>query len=477
MSDTLLTIARDEWRYWRRSKLAQTVVIITFLLMAASVWVTYSAVQLAAEQRQHMQASSEDTFVDQPDRHPHRMVHYGHYLFRAPLPLSSLDPGIDPFTGTAIFLEGHRQNGATFADQKQSSGLTWLGRLTPSYIMQVLAPLLVIILGFGVMTREREAGTLDFLKVQGVSPLTLIAGKGLALAGAVVLVLSPLIIGAVFAVLNGAALLPAAVFIVSYLLYLSIWCGVVLLASTLSPSNSSSFSTLIALWILLCLMVPRIAANTASVMVNSPGKLETDFAVLHKLRQMGDGHNAGDPAFKALKDNLLAKYDVDKVEDLPVNFKGIVAQQSEAQLTQVLNEFAEQQMQREKAQSDIARRFGWLSPVLAIQTASMKLAGTDLENYHRFLREAEAVRFDFVQSLNKLHAEGLSYAADSNKYSSHEAKKKATVSAENWHILNDFRFTGLAAKQRVAQSLASLLQLLLSLIVVVGTILFAGKRV
>ena len=477
MSGRLLTVARDEWRYWQRSKLAQTVLVIALVLAIASVWVTHSAMSLTAEKRDHMQSESEHTFVDQPDRHPHRMIHFGHYLFRSPPPLAALDPGIDQLTGNAIFLEGHRQNSATFADHKQSSGLTWLGKLTPSFVMQVLTPLLLIVLGFGVMTREREAGTLDFLKVQGVSPLTLIAGKALALAAAGLLILVPLLVGAAVALVQGAALLPVIAFIFSYLVYLAFWCGVVMLVSTLTSTNSTSLSSLIAVWIVLCLIFPRIASNTASVMVASPGKLETDFAVLQKLRTMGDGHNASDPAFKALKANLLAKYNVDKIEDLPVNFKGIVAQQSEADLTQILNEFSRQQMQRERAQADIARLFGWLSPVIALQTASMKLAGTDLENYQRFLREAEAVRFDFVQSLNKLHAEGLTYAEDSNKYQSLENKRKATVSADNWKILSDFHFIPLAPEKRLASSAIALAQLLFAMTVVFGLIVFAGRRI
>ena len=180
MSSTVFTIARDEWRYWRRSSLAQTVLIIALLLAAASVWVTHAAISHTTKQRQHMQSESITAFEEQPDRHPHRMVHYGHYLFRAP------------------------------------------------------PPLLLIVLGFGVMTREREAGTLDFLKVQGVSPLVLLAGKGVAMAGAGLLVLTPLIIGALISVLNGAEVVPVLTFILSYLIYIVVCAGVV-------DINSGSF--------------------------------------------------------------------------------------------------------------------------------------------------------------------------------------------------------------------------------------------
>ena len=476
MDSRVWTIARDEWRYWRRSKLAMTLLLIAVLLASTSVIVTYSSVNEEANQREHLQLQAEQTFVGQPDRHPHRMVHYGHYLFRSPPPLGRLDPGIDPFTGTSIFLEGHRQNGSTFAQRQQSSGLTWLGTLSPAFVMQVLMPLLLILIGYGVMTREREAGTFEFLKVQGVAPIILIMGKGLALAGAGLLVLMPLLLGALWSLLNGASLLPVAAFILSYVIYLTIWCGFVLLASVLSTSNTTSFSSLIGVWILCCLIIPRVASNTATVVVASPGKLETDFAVLQKLRELGDGHNANDPAFNALKDNLLAKYQVDSVEALPINFKGVVAQHSEAQLTQVLNQFAEQQMREALSQAQVARQFGWLSPVIAIQTASMKLAGTDLENYQRFLREAETVRYDFVQAMNRLHAEAVSYADDVNKYQDHDTHQRAKADASHWDIIQDFHFTPLTPKQLVMNSLNALLQLMCICAAVLSLIFFAGRR-
>ena len=476
MSSVTLTIAKDEWRYWWRSKLAISVLIIAIALAIAAVIVTALSVSHSAQQREHLQHSAEQAFASQPNRHPHRMVHYGHYVFRIPPPLAGIDPGIDALTGTSIFLEGHRQNGASFSEQQQGTGLTWLGGLSVAFVMQVLAPLLLIIMGYGAITREREAGTFDFLKAQGVSPLSLIVGKGLALLLAGLLVLTPLALGSIYAAATGGSAFTTGFFILAYALYLGIWCSAVLLVSTLCSSNSISFSVLIGLWILLCLLLPRIASNSATVLVSSPGKLETDFAVIDEVRKLGDGHNASDPAFQKLKANLLAQYNVDNIEDLPINFRGVVAQQSEQNLTQVLNKFAEQSMHEAIAQAQIARQFGWLSPMIAIRSASMTLAGTDLENYHRFLREAEDVRYQFVQSLNKLHAEALSHKDDSNKYLDEANLEKAKVDASNWQMLSEFTFSPAPANQRIAHSLLAFSQLILLLILFLVLLRFAGQK-
>ena len=111
---TWVTVAADEWRYWMRSRLAiWAIALFTVLLVTAGVLTGLQAHE-DEHNRNAYQAESEETFLSQPDRHPHRMVHYGHYAFRAPAPLAVIDPGLDAVTGQSIFLEGHRQNSASF---------------------------------------------------------------------------------------------------------------------------------------------------------------------------------------------------------------------------------------------------------------------------------------------------------------------------------------------------------------------------
>jgi ABC-2 type transport system permease protein len=81
------SVTKDEWRYWMRSKLALSVLIIGAVITLSSVVVTTFSMLELSHERMALQSSSEQTFMDQPDRHPHRMVHYGHYAFRTPSPL------------------------------------------------------------------------------------------------------------------------------------------------------------------------------------------------------------------------------------------------------------------------------------------------------------------------------------------------------------------------------------------------------
>lgn len=466
-------VMRDEWRFWRRTKLATTILIVGILLTVVSAIVNTVEMQHATHERDHLQETSESRFLEQPDRHPHRMVHYGHYVFRSPAPLSIIEPGVDAFTGTSIFLEGHRQNSAMFADQRQSSGMTRFSSLTPSFLLQVLVPLFIILIGYASVTREKEAGTLNIMVTQGINLWHLLLGKYLALTVSGLLMLLPLAIAAAWATISGEAFLITSSFVAGYILYILVWAGLVLAVSALAKSNSASFASLVGVWIVFCILIPRIGSSSAAALAPSPGKLEADFAVLEELRKLGDGHNAADPAFEQLKKNLLTKYNVDKIEDLPINFRGVVSEYSEKKLTDILNVFAERRMQEELAQAQIARQFGWLTPTTAIRSFSMTIAGTSLETHHRFLREAEQLRFDFVQSLNKVHKNVLSYQADMNR---HADDKSARVDASNWQILSSFSFEPDTAAVRLSNSVSYAAQLLFWIAAIVFMLRIAVRR-
>ena len=457
-----------------RSALA-ALVVVAVVIVATSV---LTALRVSAErhEREHQQEVAEETFLSQPDRHPHRMVHYGHYVFRAPPPLAIIDPGVDAVTGQSIFLEGHRQNTAMFADTRASANVGGFQTLSPAFVYQVLIPLLLIALGHGVFVREREARTLAPLLAQGVSGMTLYAGKVLALAGLSAALLAPLVVMSLLGVASGEAVAVSLAVAATYGAYLLVWSALTVLVSALVRTRGVVLGVLMFVWLGWALVTPRLAVASASAAAPSPGKLETDFQLSADLRELGDGHNAADPAFTALRANLLAQYDVDSVDELPVNFRGVVAEASEAELTEVMNEYAERRMALEVRQSRHANGFGWLSPVLAVAAASRHLAGVDLETHHRFLREAEAVRYDFVQGLNRSHAEKLSYALDMNRNLNDEAGRRARISSENWAVLDEFRFEPAAPNERFGAAALPLSMLGAWLLTLAGAGAFAGGR-
>jgi ABC-2 type transport system permease protein len=467
----LLVIAGAEWRHWLRSRLAWGGAVLLAGLLITTTVLTTLRTHSEATQRAHHQAEAEAAFLSQPARHPHRMVHYGHYVFRTPAPLALFDPGLDPVTGQSIFLEGHRQNTAMFAASGTSADLGALSWLSPALVYQLFGPLLVILLGHGLVVREREAATLATLLAQGIPGRVLLAGKALALLSFVVVALVPLGLSAGIAVHAGDSPLAAAALVAAYLLYLVIWGALALLASALLAHRSAVLATLATLWIALTLVLPAVATSGAANAVPIASKLETDLAMLADLRKLGDGHNANDPAFARLRSDLLAKHGVQRVEDLPVNLRGVVAQVGEQRLTETLNTYAQARMAAETRQAAALAAHGWFTPMLAVAEASRAVAGTDLAHHHRFLQEAEALRYEFVQGLNKVHAEKLTYSDDVRRSGDASAEERTRVDAANWQLLGRFVFAPDAAGSRIARAQPQWLMLCVWFTILISAVL------
>ncbi|MEM0985564.1 MAG: DUF3526 domain-containing protein [Pseudomonadota bacterium] len=470
------SVAVAEWQLWLRSKVATVAFGVIAALLAIASLSTAAHMSEERHARTHQQQQAEETFLAQPARHPHRMVHYGHYVFRTPPPLSIIDPGVDAVTGQSIFLEGHRQNTAMFADIRASASLGGFPSLSPAFVYQVLTPLLLIALGHAVFVREREAGTLSPLLAQGVSGHTLFVGKVLALAALSVAILLPIAVLAFVGLVGGEAIATSLALVGINALYLLVWSAVIALVSAVVKTRSLALGLLVFIWLAWVLVIPRIAVATTSAALPVTGKIESDFQMYADMRELGDGHNAADPAFAELRNNLLAEYDVASVEELPINFRGVVAQASEQDLTTLMNQYAERRMAAEAEQTRRASAFGWLSPTMALGTGSRTLAGVDLLTHHRFLREAEIVRYDFVQGLNQVHIDELSYADDVNRSASEAASRQAQVSPENWAVLSAFQFEPAPPRDRIGDAVSPIAKLLLWLMGLLAVGLGVARR-
>lgn len=451
---TIVSLMTAEWRYWRQSALALIALSALLLTSAVSAYAAWAHLQHEAEERATHQRDADAALRAQPDRHPHRMVHYGHYVYRTPPPLAAVDPGIDPFTGTSLFLEGHRQNTAAFVAASETGLLARFGMLAPAFALEALAPLLLIFVGFNTLSRERAQGTLLLLLSQGVAPASLLGGKAAALGSVALLALLPLALTVSAKVLSGAdQALPGLVMTLAYGSYLGLWIACIVAVSAWTRSARSALLVLLALWTTTVVLVPRLGADLATLLAAPPSHTETTLAVKRDLRAAGDGHNIADPAFRDFRAGILAQYGAERIEDLPVNFRGLVAVEGEAKGTEVLNRYAAEHARLETMQAQIAAGVGLVAPSVALRHASMALAGTDLAGHQRFLEEAEAYRYAYIQQLNQLQAELLSFTDDLQRSSSLDAEQRTRISAEYWRNQPSFEFTVAPAAERLRRAL------------------------
>ncbi|MCC2957603.1 DUF3526 domain-containing protein [Massilia sp. IC2-477] len=410
---TVTAIAATEWRALLRNQVALAAALLMLGLTLAAILVSHERVRAVNAERAGFQASADTQWQDQPDRHPHRVVHYGHYVFRPLSPLAFFDFGVDPFTGNTLFLEGHRQNSANFSDAAQSSVLLRFGQLTPAFVLQVLTPLLIVFLAFGSVARERERGQLRLQLTQGVRGGTLLAGKLAAHAAIALLLAAPAFVAlGLIAALHGAVAAEALALLLAYVLYLLLWAVGAVLVSAMLPRARDALLVLVGAWIVTTILLPRVMPDLALAGTARPTRIETEVAIHERLKALGDSHNPDDPYFKHFKQRVLAQYGVSRVEDLPVNYGGLVMQEGERLTSELFAQFMQADYERQLAENAVVQRAALASPVIALRRMSTALAGTNLDSHARFLFEGEKYRYAFVQSLNRLHATAVKYEND-----------------------------------------------------------------
>jgi len=401
----LPAIAVGEWRAMLRNQVAVAAGILMLALTLVAIVVSHERLSAVNAERARFQGAADAQWADQPDRHPHRVVHYGHYVFRPLSPLAFFDFGVDPFTGSTLFLEGHRQNSANFSDAAQSSVLLRFGQLTPAFVLQVLTPLLIVFLAFGSVARERERGQLRLQIVQGIRGRTLLLGKLAAHAGVALLLGAPAFIALVaIALLHPAVAAQALTMLAGYALYLLVWVVAAVLVSAALPRARDALLALVAGWIVTAILLPRVMPDFAADGVARPSRIETEVAIHDRLAAIGDSHDPDDPYFNAFRARTLERYGVTRIEDLPVNYGGLLMAEGERLTSALFDEFMRADFARQSEQNAIVHSASVASPLIALRRMSTALAGTNLDSHARFLLEGEKYRYGFVQRLNGLHA-------------------------------------------------------------------------
>ncbi|WP_247235638.1 DUF3526 domain-containing protein [Telluribacter sp. SYSU D00476] len=445
----------------RDSRFMALSIIVLLLLLAATVVGLHSYSTLQKE-REVAQQTVNDQFANSADRHPHRMAHYGSYAFRPKSSISFLDFGLDSYTGASVYMEAHRQNSANFSQAQQSSSLIRFGEMTVAFVLQMLIPLLIIFLCFAAITQEKETGTLKILLSQGISLRQLawakIAGYsrvvGLVVAPALVLA-SPLLFSRGGYDLEADVLLRLLLFIVFYLIYFFIFIVMSVVVSSWYQRSSTALVTLLGIWIFCCVILPKASANLGANLYTTPTKAQMDADVHEEVAKGIDGHNAHDQRAEALKQELLRKYGVKTLEELPVNFDGIQMAAGEEHSSRVYQEHFEELTGIFENQNRISEYASFLNPYLAVRHLSMGMAGSDFRHYIHFQNRAEEYRYHLAQGLNHIQATQLKYG-----------DKQTRLSSDTWKSFKPFTYETPSAGWALGNHLLSLVALLLWLVLV-----------
>lgn len=430
-------IARQVISQFVKSKSTKWLFAFFVVFLAFALWIGEKDRERHQHLAQHYSQDVRQKWEASPDKHPHRMAHYGYVVFRQKFPLSFFDFGMDAYTGKSVFLEAHKQNTVNFSEAAHSSSLLRFGQISVAMILQLLVPLFLFFLGSDLIAKEREQGILKLLFTQGISWQSLIFGKtiGLFLASLFILVPTALL-GLIFLLANDFEIdlmIRYVVLILAYAFYFLIISLITILVSAQSKTAKSSLMKLLGCWLFFMLILPRIAQVAGQSMYPAPSKIEFDKTVEAELIKQGDSHNPDDPHYKALKDSILHVYKVDSVQKLPFNYSGFVMKEGEKLSSITYNRHKAQLNKIYENQQSVFRLTAFTNPFAAIKNISMATTGTDFHSYHNFQEQAEKYRYQLAQTMNELQIKHIS-----NKVKS-SSDKNAKVGYHEWLNFPDFK--------------------------------------
>lgn len=423
-----------------RSRALVTVYLVWLMLVMYAAVTGYQTYTAQNMMRQQFQQEARQSWEANPDKHPHRMAHFGTFAFRQKHPLSMFDYGMESYTGNAVFLEAHKQNTVNFSEAGFSTGLLRFGEISLSMLIQIVLPLILFFLGFNAVAQQRENGTLKILLSQGAGFRAIIWGNSLGLFVLSLLFLVPVLLAAALQLSlqvslpeDGHVLLRSIYLLLGNLIFLWLVCVVAICISAGSSNSRAALLKLLGVWLLMTVVLPKTLQAIGSTLHPAPGKIEFDTAVEKDILKIGDSHNPNDLHFKRLKDSVLMANKVDSVQQLSFNYSGFLMQEGERMSAEVYNNHLQALCDLYERQNDVSNYSAFINPVIGIKNISMAFSGTDFKAYRKFQDDAEAYRYKLAQTMNELQIKHISNTRPAKDDQPH------IIGREHWTGFADFR--------------------------------------
>lgn len=380
---------------------------LMILLLLAAFGLGWAEQQRVGAERADALEEERKNWIEQGDKNPHGASHDGMHVFKPLSPLAFFDPGVDGYLGTSVRLESHRQNHIEHPPAADFGGLQRFGMITPAFLLQAMAPLLLILAAFAAFAGEQEQGTLRQALSAGATPQGLLAGKFLAVAAVTGGVLLIALVGAVVLVIMGKdANGPSdeigrlVVLAAGYSFYCIGFVALTLAVSARVRAARTALVIMLGFWTLTTFVVPRLLPHAVRATVKLPTLQEFDQAMHQELATVPDGHNSQDSFIQNRVGQLLREHNVNDPAKLPFNIHGLILQEGEERAMPIIDRHFAGLWEKIEKQADVRLWIGLLAPSLAVESFSMTMAGTDFAHHRDFANAAEKQRRIMIKTLN-----------------------------------------------------------------------------
>jgi ABC-2 type transport system permease protein len=394
-----MNLTRKDWLEFVRDRRLVALAGLALLIALAALANSYARVTSHESNRAAAVAQDIETWNNQGTRNPHGAAHFGEWAMRPLTPMALLEPGVTPYAGSAVWLEAHLWNAARSRPIEDQDSAFDIGPFSVAWVLQVVVPLIIFVLAAGLVSRERERGTLRLVLASGLPARRLVLGKAGSIARIAGLLALPILIAAIAAVILAGPADPArlALWCLAYLVYLLIVAAIALAVSALAWTSAQAMLVLACLWLVGVVLMPRVGATLATAAAPVPSADAFWAAIQHDRRQQPNVFGEGAARFT---DDVMRRYGVSRREDLPVSLGGLQLEEDERIGNVVFDRHYGRLADSYADQRTMLRWVSLLSPLPAIQNLSMSLAGTSMPDQIDFQRQGEAHRRLRITFLN-----------------------------------------------------------------------------
>jgi ABC-2 type transport system permease protein len=257
-----------------------------------------------------------------------------------------------------------------------------VGRFDLAFVMVYLLPLLVLALGYNLLSQEREQGTLAMTLAQPIRLGTLIGGKVALRAGLVLALALGLSLLGLLAVLrvptSGSPLPRMGLWVVGVTVYALFWFALSVAVNALGRPSAWNAMALAGAWLALVVVVPSTVNIASSLLHPLPSRVEM---ITAQRDASNDAVNR--------RSELLGRYYEDHpemVEGLALDTAnaGALAYAAQEEVNARVADVSRRYESASRAQQALVRRWRFTSPALLLQEALNDAAGTGDARFERF---------------------------------------------------------------------------------------------
>jgi ABC-2 type transport system permease protein len=289
-----------------------------------------------------------------------------------------------------------------------------IGKFDLAFFIIYVLPLLLISVCFNALAQEKQAGQLQLLIIQGLSPMRLLFNQLIIRASIIIL---PLILTSVSTLMlfsEGIDLLTTGLFITIVSTYSTFWLALSALVISYGKTSAYNAAVLVIVWLSFVIIIPAVL-NTAIETVNTtPSRIE----YVDNLRNKSD-------AVDKSSSKIMAQYFQDHPElaknktttkpngetiALPTASYATKKMAKIAAIEMAMQPYDDAFQNVLMAQQNYAEKLSYLSPATIIQGALFDLSGNSLARHQDFIAQVlshhQRLRSFYQQQISVAYRQG-----------------------------------------------------------------------